>query len=130
MVKLASARESRMYGPRLSRNRAEYTNAGLYVFATMVLLSGFAAEFSREPKSGLVLLLIALALITVVNVHDLLAHLAGFDYWFALMEFDVQLGLVEFAVPVVQILGSLLLFLGILFLFIQVRSIMCIIIIL
>lgn len=110
-----------MYGPRLSRNRAEYTNAGLYVFATIVLLSGFAAEFSMEPKSGLVLLLIALALIMVVNIHDLIAHLAGFDYWFPLMEFDVQLALVEFAVPFVQILGSILLFLGFLFLFIQVR---------
>ncbi|XP_031257092.1 uncharacterized protein LOC116115088 [Pistacia vera] len=119
MVKLASARESRIYGPRLSRNRAEYTNAGLYVFATIVLLTGFAAEFSWEPKSGLVLLLIASALMMVVNAHDLLAHLAGFDYRFPLMEFDVQLALVEFAVPVVQILGSLLLFLGILFLFIQ-----------
>lgn len=60
MVKLASARETRMYGRRLARNRAEYINAGLYVFATIVLLGGFAAEFSREPKWGLVLLLIAL----------------------------------------------------------------------
>ncbi|ESR35367.1 hypothetical protein KPL70_024917 [Citrus sinensis] len=119
MVKLASARETRMYGPRLTRNRAEYMNAGLYVFATIVLLGGFAAEFSREPKSGLVLLLIALALIMVINVHDLLAHLAGINYWFPLLGFDIQLALVEFAVPVVQTLGSLLFFLAILFLFIQ-----------
>lgn len=109
-----------MYGPRLSKNQAEYTNAGLYVFATIVLLGGFTAELSREPKSGLVLLLIALALIMVVNIHDLLAHLAGYDYWFPLMEFDIQLAVVEFAVPVVQILGSVLMFLGILFIFIQV----------
>lgn len=120
MVKLSSARETRMYGPRLTRNRAEYMNAGLYVFATIVLLGGFAAEFSREPKSGLVLLLIALALIMVINVHDLLAHLAGINYWFPLLGFDIQLALVEFAVPVVQTLGSLLFFLAILFLFIQV----------
>ncbi|KAF5731232.1 hypothetical protein HS088_TW19G00838 [Tripterygium wilfordii] len=119
MVKLASARESRMYGPRLARNRFEYINAGLYVFATVVLLGGFVAELSSEPRSGLVLLLIALALIMVVNVHDLIAHLAGIDYRFPLMELDTQLGIVEFAVPIVQALGSLLMFLGILFLFIQ-----------
>ncbi|XP_059629093.1 uncharacterized protein LOC132271669 [Cornus florida] len=119
MVKLASARESRIYGPRLARNRSEYMNAGLYVFATIVLLCGFAAQLSSEPKSGLVLLLIGLALIIFVNVHDLLAHLAGIDYRLPLMEFDVQLGLVEFAVPVVQITATLLYFLGILFIFIQ-----------
>ncbi|XP_059448172.1 uncharacterized protein LOC132179454 [Corylus avellana] len=119
MVKLASARESRMYGPRLARSRLEYINAGLYVFATIVLLGGFAAQFSKEPKSGLVLLLIGLALIVMVNVHDLVAHLAGVDYRLQMMGFDPQLALVEVAVPVVQVLGSLLFFLGILFLFIQ-----------
>ncbi|KAG5233757.1 serine carboxypeptidase [Salix suchowensis] len=83
MVKLASARESRMYGPRLSKNRAEYMN---------------------ETKPGLALLLIALLLIAVVNLHDLVAHLFA---------------LVEFAVPVIQALGALLSFLGILFILIQ-----------
>ena len=112
-----------MYGPRLARNRLEYINAGLYLFATLVLLGGFVAQFSNEPKSGLVLLLIALALIILVNVHDLVAHLAGIDYRLQLMELDLQLALVEFAVPVVQTLGSILFFLGILFLFIQVRSV-------
>ncbi|KAJ4825508.1 hypothetical protein Tsubulata_027598 [Turnera subulata] len=119
MVKLASARETRMYGPRLARNRAEYMNAGLYVFATLVLMGGILAQFSREPRSGLVLILIAVALIIVVNVHDLIAHLAGIDYRLPLMGFDTQLALVEFAVPVVQALGASLFFLGILFLFIQ-----------
>eukprot|EP00258_Populus_trichocarpa_P016956 XP_006376621.2 uncharacterized protein LOC18103621 [Populus trichocarpa] len=119
MVKLASARESRMYGPRLSKNRAEYMNAGLYVFATIVLIGGFVAELSKETKPGLVLLLIALLLITVVNLHDLVAHLAGIDYRLRLMGYDTQLALVEFAVPVIQALGALLSFLGILFLFIQ-----------
>ncbi|XP_021729033.1 uncharacterized protein LOC110696070 [Chenopodium quinoa] len=118
MVKLASARESRLYGPRLARNRSEYMNAGLYLFGTIVLLMGFIALFSKEPKSGLLLLLIGYFLITAVNVHDLVAHLAGIDYRLPLMEFDIQLALVEFAVPVVQILGSLLSFLGILFLLI------------
>lgn len=109
-----------MYGPRLSRNRTEYMNAGLYVFGTVVLVGGFVAELSKEPKSGLVLLLIAVALIMMVNVHDLLAHLAGIDYRLTLMEFDIQLALVEFAVPLLQALASLLFFLGVLFLFIQV----------
>ncbi|KAF7145085.1 hypothetical protein RHSIM_Rhsim04G0082700 [Rhododendron simsii] len=52
MVKLASARQSRMYGPRQGRSRAEYMNAGLYVFATIMLVSGFAAQLSKEPKSA------------------------------------------------------------------------------
>ncbi|KAF7131947.1 hypothetical protein RHSIM_Rhsim09G0204100 [Rhododendron simsii] len=119
MVKLASARECRMYGPRRGRNRAEYINAALYVFATIVQLCGFVFLLLNEPEPGLVLLLIALGLVVVVNVHDLLAHLAGIDYWFPLMGFDPQLGLVEFAVPFAQALGALLTFLGILFLFIQ-----------
>lgn len=122
MVKLASARESRMYGPRRGRNRAEYINAALYVFATIVLLCGFVFLLLNEPEPGLVLLLIALGLVVVVNVHDLFAHLAGIDYWFPLMGFDPQLALVEFAVPFGQALGALLTFLGILFLFIQVYN--------
>ncbi|XP_009788724.1 uncharacterized protein LOC107830290 [Nicotiana tabacum] len=117
MVKLASAREIRMYGPRLTRNRFEYINAGLYMFSTILLVGGFAAQFSKEPLSGLVLLLLALGEIIVVNVHDLMAHLAAIDYRFLLLGFDPQLALVEFAVPVVQSLGTLLYFLGILFLF-------------
>ena len=123
MVKLASARESRMYGPVQTRNRAEYMNAGLYVFATVMLLGGFVAQFSMEPRSGLVVILIGLGLIIIVNVHDLVAHLAGIDYrLFSLMEHDLQLGLVEFAVPVVQSIGTLLSFLAILFIFIQVST--------
>ncbi|KAI6697836.1 hypothetical protein NL676_017955 [Syzygium grande] len=122
MVKLASAREIRMYGPRLARNQSEYVNVGLYLFATMVLLGGFLAELSKERKSGLVVLLIALGIIALVNVHDLLAHLAGIDYRVSLVEYDGQLGLVEFAVPTVQALGSLLVFLGILFLFLQAEK--------
>ncbi|KAJ8536861.1 hypothetical protein K7X08_035262 [Anisodus acutangulus] len=85
----------------------------------MLLVGGFAAQFSKEALSGLVLLLIALAVIIVVNVHDLLAHLAGIDYRFLLLGFDPQLALVEFTVPVVQSLGTILYFLGILFLFTQ-----------
>ncbi|KAF3680978.1 putative pentatricopeptide repeat-containing protein-like [Capsicum annuum] len=122
MVKLASAREIRMYGPRLNRNRFEYINAGVYMFAAILLVGGFAAQFSKEQLSGLVLLFIGLAVIMVVNVHDLLAHLAGIDYRFLLLGFDPQLALVEFAVPVVHSLGTLLYFLGILFLFTQAEK--------
>ncbi|KAL0318028.1 UNVERIFIED_CONTAM: hypothetical protein Sangu_2217100 [Sesamum angustifolium] len=122
MVKLASARESRMYGPRLSRNRSEYMNAGLYVFATILLLGGFTAQLSHEPKSGLVLLLIGFLIIILVNLHDLIAHLAGIDYQLPLMEFDLQLGLVEFAVPLVYSIGTLLFFLATLFLFLQAEK--------
>lgn len=97
-------------------------NAGLYVFATILLLFGFAIQLSREPKIGVVFVLIGLFIIAIVNIHDLIAHLAGIDYCLALMEYDMQLALVEFAVPLVQSLGTLLSFLAILFLFIQVRS--------
>lgn len=111
-----------MYGPRLTRNRFEYINAGLYMFATILLVGGFAAELGKEKLSGLVLLLIALAVILVVNVHDFVAHLAGIDYRFMLLGFDPQLALVEFAVPVVQSVGTLLYCLAILFLFTQVSN--------
>ncbi|KAK4743460.1 hypothetical protein SAY87_001461 [Trapa incisa] len=122
MVKLASARESRVYGPRRARNRSEYINVGLYVFSVIVLLGGFLVELSKERKWGLVMLLVALAIILIVNVHDLIAHLAGIDCRLPLMEFDLQLALVEFAVPLVQAVGSLLMMLGILFLFIQEKG--------
>ncbi|KAJ6764830.1 hypothetical protein OIU74_023661 [Salix koriyanagi] len=92
---------------------------GLYLLATIVLIGGFVAELSKETKPGLALLLIALLLIAVVNLHDLVAHLAGIDYRFPLMGYDTQFALVEFAVPVIQALGALLSFLGILFILIQ-----------
>ncbi|GMH17853.1 hypothetical protein Nepgr_019694 [Nepenthes gracilis] len=119
MVKLATAREIRLYGSRRATKRSESMNAGIYFFSAVLLLTGFAAQFSREPKSGLALLLIAFALIAAVNLHDLVAHLAGIDYRLPLVEFDTQLVLVEFAVPIVQALGSFLSILGILFLFLQ-----------
>lgn len=124
MVKLASAREIRLYGPRLARNRWEYINAGLYVFAAILMLFGYMSLLSMGAKWGLVAQLIALALIILVNLQDLFAHLAAIDYRLSLIGLDRQLGLVEFAVPVVQALGSILIFLGILFLFIQVLNLL------
>ncbi|XP_008783833.1 uncharacterized protein LOC103702954 [Phoenix dactylifera] len=122
MVKLATARESRTYGPRPARNRWEYINAGLYIFAAILLVGGFMAQLSPtrlSAKSGLAVVLIGLVLVTLVNAHDLVAHMAGIDYCFALMEFDIQLALVEFAVPLVNIVGSILTFIGVLFFLIQ-----------
>ncbi|PWA95407.1 hypothetical protein CTI12_AA050790 [Artemisia annua] len=119
MVKLATAREIRMYGPRRSRKRAEYANAGLYLFSTIVLLCGFVAQFSSEAKSGLVVILIGIGLIIVVNIHDMFAHLAGIDFRLRLIELDTQLFFVEVAVPAVQALGGLLFFVAILLLVLQ-----------
>ena len=56
------------------------------------------------------------------NGHDLVAHMAGIDYCVALVEFDPQLALVEFAVPLAMMIGSVLAFTGILFFLIQVRK--------
>ena len=110
-----------MYGPSVAIKRAEYINVGLYVFATMVLVSGFVALLiSNQPEPGLVLLLVALGVIFVVNVHDLFAHLAGIDCRLTLIGFDIQLALVEFTVPMVHAVGALLTFLAVLYLFIQV----------
>jgi polypyrimidine tract-binding protein 2 len=122
MVKLASARDFRTYGSGLTKNRYEYINAGLYLFATVILCSGFVSQLSSEARSGLVVILIALAIIIVVNLHDILAHFAGIDFRLSLMSFDLQLLFVEFAAPVVQIFGTILLSLAILFIFIQVRA--------
>ncbi|XP_073128351.1 uncharacterized protein [Henckelia pumila] len=122
MVKLASAREIRTYGPRRVRNRSEYINAGLYVFATIVLVCGFASQWSSAATSGLVLVMIGLVIILVVNVHDLAAHLAGIDYRLPLIELDLQLALVEFAGPLVFAIGTLLFFLATLFLFIKAEK--------
>ncbi|XP_023740759.1 uncharacterized protein LOC111888866 [Lactuca sativa] len=119
MVKLATAREGRLYGSGRTRERSEYTNAGLYVFSTIVLLCGFVAQFSREAKSGLVVLMIGLGLIVVVNIHDLFAHLAAIDYQMRLMELDAQILFVEVMVPVVQAVGGLLFFIAILLLVLQ-----------
>lgn len=75
-----------------------------------------------EDKSGLVVLLIAIALAVAVNAHDLVAHMAGIDYCVALVKFDPQLAFVEFSVPVVYMIGSVLGFTGILLLLIQMEK--------
>ncbi|XP_042035699.1 uncharacterized protein LOC121782061 [Salvia splendens] len=119
---VTSAREARTYGSRVSRHRAEYMNAGLYIFATILLVGCFVAQFSGEPRSGLVLLLLGYFAVIIVNVHDLFAHLAAIDYRMSLMEYDLQLALVEFAVPLVYTICTILLFVATLFLFIQAEK--------
>ncbi|OAY85598.1 hypothetical protein ACMD2_07633 [Ananas comosus] len=125
MVKLVTARESRAYGPRGARNRWEYINAGVYVFASLLLLAGFAAQLpaagprSRSSEFGLVVALVALAIAAAASAHDLAAHAAGIDCRVGLVRFDLQLGLVEFAVPAVCFLGSVLSFVGVLLLLSQ-----------
>lgn len=129
MVKLVTARESRAYGPRGARNRWEYINAGVYVFASLLLLAGFAAQLpaaagprSRSSEFGLAVALVALAIAAAASAHDLAAHAAGIDCRVGLVRFDAQLGLVEFAVPAVCFLGSVLSFVGVLLLLGQVRA--------
>lgn len=107
-----------MYGTRLVRNRWEYINAGLYVFAAILLTGGFASQLSSDARSGLVVL-IGLAIVAAVNAHDLVAHLAGIDYLFSILLLDSQLALVEVGAPLLQMLGSAVAFVGILLLFIQ-----------
>ncbi|ONK81192.1 uncharacterized protein A4U43_C01F26310 [Asparagus officinalis] len=122
MAKLATARDCRVYGPRPIRHRWEYINAGIYVFATALLVAGFSSQLSAAPlanMTGLVVVLIGISLVAVVNGHDLVAHMAGIDYCVTLIEFDPQLALVEFGVPLVVIVGCVLGFTGVLLVLVQ-----------
>ena len=137
MVKLATSRECRAYslgagsGSAASRNRWEYINAGVYVFAAVLLVAGFLAQVLLAPwgaRAGLVAAAIGLAAVLAVNAHDLLAHAAGVDYRLgAAAALDAQLALVELAVPAVQIAGTLLMLLAVVFFEIQVSSSICMI---
>ncbi|KAG6489948.1 hypothetical protein ZIOFF_051230 [Zingiber officinale] len=119
MVKLATAREVRTYGPRTLRNRWEYTNAGLHVFSSALLSAGFSTQLLGGREAGLAVVLVALAVLALVNAHDLVAHLAGVDFRLGLIRYDLQLALVELAVPLLLTAASAVTFLGILFLLIQ-----------
>jgi hypothetical protein len=114
MVKLASVRETRMYGPLRIRDQCEDANAGLYLVATLLLLVGSVLLLPgyHLVTVGLYLVLVALILIVVVNLHDLYAQLAGFDFRLPLVTLDPQLALIEIAAPLVQALGGILYFMG------------------
>lgn len=84
-------------------------------------MGGFAAQLSGlDANQALPSSASAWLFVTVVNVHDLLAHMAGIDYRFELMGSDTQLALVEYAAPSIQALGSILTLLGILIFLVQV----------
>ncbi|XP_037417588.1 uncharacterized protein LOC119281049 [Triticum dicoccoides] len=117
MVKLATARDCRAYslgatGGETSRNRRwEYINAGVYVFAAVLLLAGFLAQlwsWAVSTKAGLAVAVVGLLGVLAVNAHDLLAHVAGVDYNLGLAGLDTQFVLVELAAPAVQLAGAAL----------------------
>lgn len=123
MVKLATAREARLYGPALTVRRWEYINAGAYVFGTLLLAAGLAALCASSDggvrAAGLVVAAAALVIVAAVNAHDLGAHLAGVDCRVGLVRFDPQLALVELLVPVLQAAGCVLAVVGTSFLLAQ-----------
>jgi hypothetical protein len=129
MVKLATARECRAYslgsgGGEASRNRRwEYVNAGVYVFAAVLLVGGFLAQlwpWAVSQKTGLALAIIGLLGVVGVNAHDLLAHVAGVDYNLGLAGLDSQFVLVELAAPAVHLVGAVLTLVALIFFEIQV----------
>jgi hypothetical protein len=113
MVKLVSVRKTRLYGPGFWRDWWEYVNAFVYFVATIVLLVGCIMLLpGRSTKLGLISALVALALLVLVNLHDLIAQLAGFDFRLSLLWLDPQLALIEILAPLVQVIGSILFFMG------------------
>lgn len=121
MVKLASARESRLYGPHNDRNRWEYINSGLYVLAVLLLFAGYTAQLPGGSIGGLVVVLISLVIVAAINLHDLFAHTAGIGYRIGMVRYDKQLGLVELLVPFLQFVGSVVTFVGVILLLSQVQ---------
>ncbi|KAJ1278838.1 hypothetical protein BS78_04G109900 [Paspalum vaginatum] len=132
MVKLATARECRSYSlgagagsGTATPNRWEYINAGVYVFAAVLLVGGFLGQlppWGGTSSAGLVVTAIGVAAVLAVNAHDLLAHVAGVDYRLGMVAgLDAQLALVELAVPAVQIVGTVLMLVAIIFFEIQLE---------
>jgi uncharacterized membrane protein len=111
MVKLTSARQCRMYGPPGTRDLLESLNAFVYLFATVLLAAGVVLLLPSFGviNTGLWMILVGVAVIVLVNFHDLHAHLAGIDYNFRFLTLDTQLWIVELAAPFVQAIGSILL---------------------
>ncbi|XP_024369548.1 uncharacterized protein [Physcomitrium patens] len=111
MVKLTSARQARLYGPLSTRDMVENWNSFLYLVGTILLAAGMLLLLpSFEMRSwSLWIVLVGFAVIVVVNLHDLHAHLAGIDYDFTLLSMDTQWWMFELAVPTVHAMGSILL---------------------
>jgi hypothetical protein len=89
----------------------ENWNSFLYLVGTILLAAGMLLLLpSFEMRSwGLWMVLVGFAVIVVVNLHDLHAHLVGIDYDFSLLSMDTQWWMVELAVPTVHAIGSILL---------------------
>ncbi|TVU33308.1 hypothetical protein EJB05_25118, partial [Eragrostis curvula] len=128
MVKLATARECRAYSlggggaGAAARNRWEYINAGVYVFSAVLLAGGFAGQllpWAGSSRPGLAVAALGLVGVLAVNLHDLLAHVAGVDYRLGMVGHDYQLALVELAVPIVQSIGTALTLVAVIFFEIQ-----------
>lgn len=113
MVKLASSRATRAYGPGQTRNQCENVNAVGYLVATVLLLVGAVFLLPGwNTSTGLLLIMVSLVLFVCVNLHDLYAQLAGFDFKMPLVSLDPQLAFVEVAAPLVLAIGGLLFFIG------------------
>ncbi|KAG0571082.1 hypothetical protein KC19_6G210100 [Ceratodon purpureus] len=109
MAKLASVRVTRLYGPEQWKYQFELANAVAYLIATLLGLVGVVLFLPAwNTAVGFWCLLVALLLIVLVNVHDLYAQLAGFDFRLPLATLDPQLALVEIAAPLVEAIGGLL----------------------
>lgn len=113
MTKLASVRATRAYGPEQMKYHFELANAVAYMLATVLAVVGvvFFLPGWNAPV-GIWCLIVALLVIVCVNVHDLYAQLAGFDFRLPLVTLDPQLALIEIAAPLVQAIGGLLFVVG------------------
>jgi hypothetical protein len=121
MVKLASVRETRAYGPAGSKDIWEDINAFGYIVAALLLTAGSVLLLpGYNVTGGLWLILVGLVFVLIVNLHDLFAQLAGVDFKPVLVTLDPQLGLIEIAAPLVQAIGAVVYFVGV-FLLLRVR---------
>lgn len=100
-----------MYGPPGTRDLFETLNAFMYLFGTVLLAAGTVLLLPSFGviNTGLLMILVGVAIVVLVNFHDLHAHLAGIDYNFRFLALDSQLWMVELAAPFVQAIGSILL---------------------
>jgi hypothetical protein len=123
MVKLASVRDTRLYGPAGSKDVWEDVNAFGYLVAALLLTAGTVLLFpGYNAKGGLWLILVAVVIIALVNLHDLYAQVAGVDFRPSLATLDSQLVAIEIAAPIVQTIGAIIYFVGALLLLLVARG--------
>jgi hypothetical protein len=94
----------------------------VYVFAAVLLVGGFLGQllpWAGSSRPGLAVAAVGLVCVLAVNLHDLLAHVAGVDYRLGMAGLDHQLALVELAV---QSIGTVLTLVAVIFIEIQVRA--------